>query len=438
MRNDVKIGIAVGVFVIVIGLVWFVFLSERPDSEGDTGEREETVPGFEIEPEPPVAVVSPPADQPPAGPPEDSAAPAGPAEVAPGPGPVAALAPIDSGPAERPPVVVDFTGPDDGGRTSPRPSPLVVLTEPPVTDGGPASLPRHDPHAGPALAPSTPRTSVRRPLTARGSDEPSDLAIAPIGHVGEAVEPETDGATATAPAGRGRVYVVKEGDDGFWAISKEVYGAGKHWELIRDANPDADTNALRPGQELVIPPLPAPEPQEIAREDLPTGAPPGSDTYVVKDGDSYWKIAEGLYGRGDYFYLLEQANGIDAGNLRPGMVLVVPPRPEAPPEAATERPGERETPAGEEITAGPGEEIYTVVAGDSYWKIARNVYGQGHLWPAIRDANPDVDPQTMQPGKRLLIPSIEVARRAVGEDSSGATETDGVSDEPEPGRPVFD
>ena len=66
MRNDVKIGIAVGVFVILIGLAWFVFLPNKPDSEEDTGQREDTVPGFDIEPEPepPVVLVTPPVELP--------------------------------------------------------------------------------------------------------------------------------------------------------------------------------------------------------------------------------------------------------------------------------------------------------------------------------------------------------------------------------------
>ena len=419
MRNDVRIGIAVGVFVIVIGLVWFVFFP-KPESEEGAGEPETPVPDFVTEPDEVARTAVD--DRPPA--------PTPPGPVEPPPEPVGLIEPVAPRPADRP---------DDGREPPTALTPLASLDEPPAEVGrGRDPLPRHVPDAGPALTPSTARTPVRRPLPAARTDEPTDLARPPVGRVGEAVLPGRDETAVTPPAGRRRVYVVTEQDTGgFWDISEKEYGSGTHWELIRDANPDADSNALRPGQELIIPPLPARTPRETTRDELPTGAPAGSDTYTVKDGDSYWKISASLYGRGEYFYLLEEANGIEAGSLREGMVLVVPPKPDAPRAASTG--GTTETSGGEEIVAGPGEEIYTVVAGDSYWKIASKKYGQGYLWPAIRDANPGVDARAIQPGKKLVIPSVETARRAVGEAPSGRTETDsGGGAEPQPGRPVFD
>lgn len=60
------------------------------------------------------------------------------------------------------------------------------------------------------------------------------------------------------PGGRMKRYRVKRGDAGFWAVAKNAYGNGKYWALVAKANPNTPSNALRVGQVLIIPPLPAP------------------------------------------------------------------------------------------------------------------------------------------------------------------------------------
>ncbi|HEX3031016.1 MAG TPA: LysM peptidoglycan-binding domain-containing protein, partial [Bacillota bacterium] len=51
----------------------------------------------------------------------------------------------------------------------------------------------------------------------------------------------------------------------------------------------------------------------------------GERRYVVKRGDSLWKISEAFYGSGFDFYKLIRANGIATpGNLYVGMVLIIP------------------------------------------------------------------------------------------------------------------
>ena len=60
----------------------------------------------------------------------------------------------------------------------------------------------------------------------------------------------------TMNARGGGVYVVQEGDTGYWSIAEKVYGQGEHWALIAKANPGVDVEKLRAGQKLVIPPLP--------------------------------------------------------------------------------------------------------------------------------------------------------------------------------------
>jgi LysM repeat protein len=56
----------------------------------------------------------------------------------------------------------------------------------------------------------------------------------------------------------------------------------------------------------------------------------------------------------------------------------------------------------------PDEQIYTVVAGDSLWKIAQQFLGNGALYPKIIEANPDKlkDEHTViHPGDELKIPN---------------------------------
>lgn len=55
----------------------------------------------------------------------------------------------------------------------------------------------------------------------------------------------------------------------------------------------------------------------------------------------------------------------------------------------------------------PAQRIYTVVKGDSLWKIAQNMLGNGALYPKIIEANPDQlkdEKSVIHPGDQLVIP----------------------------------
>jgi nucleoid-associated protein YgaU len=76
-----------------------------------------------------------------------------------------------------------------------------------------------------------------------------------------------------------------------------------------------------------------------------------------------------------------------------------PPAWGTPPEAASEQP-----------EAAPADSAYTqwyeVKKGDTLWKIAKEVYGDGNLYPEIFKANQDTlsDPDKIQVGQMLRIP----------------------------------
>lgn len=59
----------------------------------------------------------------------------------------------------------------------------------------------------------------------------------------------------------------------------------------------------------------------------------------------------------------------------------------------------------------PSASAYTVKPGDSYWKIAEKLYGDGSLWPEIYAANKDglSDPARLLPGQSLKLPGAPTA-----------------------------
>lgn len=66
---------------------------------------------------------------------------------------------------------------------------------------------------------------------------------------------------------------------------------------------------------------------------------------------------------------------------------------------------EGEVPTGEQLPA-----AYTVVAGDSLWKIAEKAYGSGYNWTDIYQENKDAlrDPGQLEIGMKLNLPKAEL------------------------------
>ncbi len=258
------------------------------------------------------------------------------------------------------------------------------------------------------------------------------------------------GETFIASDGR-RYYIVVDGDAGFWQIAKKVYNAGKHWERIAKANPEADTNRLREGQKLLVPPLP--ETPAAGGTDGATGGSAtatadgnvttdvdGTRYYVVAADDTggFWDISKKAYNTGKHWELVAKANPqIDPRALRAGMKVKIPPRPEP-----TTRRISTETVTGTPERPGPNE--YIVEEGDSagFWGIAKKVYGEGRLMGAIAAANPNINPRRLRVGQKIKVPPIREARRLAGvreTDADGGFET--VSEpvaSDDDARPIFD
>jgi len=101
-----------------------------------------------------------------------------------------------------------------------------------------------------------------------------------------------------------------------------------------------------------------------------------SDTYVVQKGDSLWSIAQNLLGNGKRYLELADLNGIAAPyTIHIGQVLSV-----------------------------DGDRLYTVKAGDSPWRIAQELLGDGRRYAEIVQLNDLKEPYTIYSGQILKIP----------------------------------
>ena len=219
--------------------------------------------------------------------------------------------------------------------------------------------------------------------------------------------------------GVGTIYTVKPNDT-LWDIAKAKYRLGKHWEQFAKANPGIEPSRLRVGIKLKLPP--------IRMESPAAGAPAagrphgriireagGDRIYIVKKGDNgFWAIAAKpeVYGDGKYWDLIKKANPeARSENLRPGQELRIPPldadagAARVPSAPAVSRPP---------TLTEPG--TYVVQKGDTggFSSIAKKVYHDGTLWPAIEEANPGVDTRRLRVGTELIIPSLTKARLSAG------------------------
>lgn len=119
--------------------------------------------------------------------------------------------------------------------------------------------------------------------------------------------------------------------------------------------------------------------------------------YIVKKGDSLWKIAEEKMGSGFQWKELAQANNIPLDNtiLQTGQTLIIPEKGQVASGTTTTKetiptvkdltPAPKET-AGQTTVSGQKlPTTYTVVRGDNLWNIAQKLYGDGAKWHVIFD-----------------------------------------------------
>lgn len=139
---------------------------------------------------------------------------------------------------------------------------------------------------------------------------------------------ETSRATPTADS-TSQTYIVKSGDN-FWVIAQAVYGDGRHYKLIEQANPGVDSSNLKIGQELRIPPL-STAATPAAGITSHSATTLGPRQYRVQPNDSLHRIAQKLYGDGsrwqEIYDLNRQTIGSNPARLKVDMILQLPEEP---------------------------------------------------------------------------------------------------------------
>ena len=122
---------------------------------------------------------------------------------------------------------------------------------------------------------------------------------------------------------------------------------------------------------------------------VPEGLP---INYKVQAGDNLWKIAEKYYSSGYNWVDIAKENKLtNANRLLVDQELILPKTEVKKPTAII---------ADQTITGNQ----YTVVKGDSLWKIAVRAYQDGYQWVKIASENNLSNPDMIHPGNVLNIP----------------------------------
>ncbi len=140
----------------------------------------------------------------------------------------------------------------------------------------------------------------------------------------------------------------------------------------------------------------------------------GYTKYVVKAGDTLWKIAEKTYKSGFNYKDLVAYNKIqNPSNIEVGQEILLPTvAPDLPTDPNVLAQGGVGGPSvqgeiGEGAMTAPVTDTslnYAVVKGDTLWTIAERTYGDGFAWKDIAKANGVSDPEKLEVGTKLVIP----------------------------------
>lgn len=112
------------------------------------------------------------------------------------------------------------------------------------------------PASAPAAYEPAPEKEVYKPTASPAPLNPEAEKSKPAARPIRKVDPPTltDAMNAPQkPASKRITYYTVRQDDTFWSISRRVYGSGKYWRKIQDANPDISPERLFVGQKIVIP-----------------------------------------------------------------------------------------------------------------------------------------------------------------------------------------
>jgi nucleoid-associated protein YgaU len=152
-------------------------------------------------------------------------------------------------------------------------------------------------------------------------------------------------------------------------------------------------------------------PTAVNTENTVARAEAGKNHTVVK-GETLWSIAEDAYGSGYNWTDIYSTNKLTNQNVNVGQVLDIPQvaakKPTSTEKISTIAPVATIAPVTATVaptaTSAAGNATYTVVKGDSLWKIAVKEYGSGYKWTEIARANKLVNPNIIHAGNTLTLP----------------------------------
>lgn len=311
MRKDVRLGLAVGGFLILVVLVYIVFFA----SSGKVATN--TVAGGNSSPNP---------------------------------------TPTPQTPDPEPSPLISTTQTPTAAATSTENtgSATVNISEPDPTTSPLATTTGSDALSGlsagavdtPLISPTTPAHNTESPSASGGalnwaqtldhgtpvlshSTTPNFSESAPLGPSSVIAPPpagESDPAASSSSTGGSRTYIVKPGET-FWTIAKAEYGNGAYFAHLVRANPKITPNRLKAGVTITIPDKSQVVPASAAPETTARSLDPAKE-YRVQPGDSLHTISKKLYGNTSYVGKLYEINknaiGPNPGVLKRNMVLQLP------------------------------------------------------------------------------------------------------------------
>ena len=140
------------------------------------------------------------------------------------------------------------------------------------------------------------------------------------------------------------------------------------------------------------------------------------ETWTVKQGDSFWSIAQSRYGDGRFFRALYEQNRLshpDFENLKAGTQLVLPAveemraqHPDLCPSSATEASNAKPT-----TNSNPDQRLYETRRGDTLFDIARQRLGQASRYVELMELNRNrlennlTHESTLPVGTQILLPA---------------------------------
>ena len=138
-------------------------------------------------------------------------------------------------------------------------------------------------------------------------------------------------------------------------------------------------------------------PQELLNQ--PNSIEVLSKTHKVQKGESLWVIAENYYGDGFKWVDIATENKIaNASIIEVDQELIIPNLDEQ-----TQQNDITTTVSDVQVSSTESQQ-YTIEKGDSLWKIAVKVYGDGYKWVEIAKENKIITPNIIHSGNILVLP----------------------------------